>query len=116
MSLAEDSFDSSAITRAAYDAAEQVLFVFFKSNSATPRVWAYTAVPQSCFDGLTQASSKGRYFLAHIRQQFQAKPLFPSSVELLLKRLAESGRTLQISWVEQLAATPAAQDTLGLFF
>lgn len=116
MSLSDENFDSSAITRAAYDPAEQVLFVFFKGESATPRVWAYTAVPPSCFEGLTQASSKGRYFQAHIRNQFQAEQLFHASVELLLKRLAESGRTLQISWVEQLAAAPVAQDRLGLFF
>ena len=116
MLLQDDSFDSSAIERAAYDCAEKALFVFFKGDSATPRVWAYTAVPQSCFDGLTQASSKGRYFQEHIRNQFQDRQLFAADVELLLTHLAESGRTLQISWVEQLAGTPVAQDTLGLFF
>ena len=31
MLLQEDSFDSSAIERAAYDCAEKALFVFFKS-------------------------------------------------------------------------------------
>ena len=116
MLLQDDSFDSIAIERAAYDYVEQILFVFFKGDSAAPRVWAYTAVPQSCFYGLTQASSKGRYFQAHIRNQFQNRQLFAADVELLLTHLAESGRTLQISWVEQLAGTPVAQDTLGLFF
>ena len=116
MLLQEDSFDSSAIERAAYDCAEKALFVFFKGDSATPRVWVYTAVPQSCFDGLTQASSKGRYFQEHIRNQFQDRQLFAADVELLLTHSAESGRTLQISWVEQLAGTPVAKDTLGLFF
>jgi hypothetical protein len=116
MLLSDDSFNSSALERAAYDPTEQVLFVFFKGDSATPRVWAYRAVPQSCFDGLTQASSKGRYFQAHIKDQFQTEQLFHAAVESLLKHLAQTGRTLQISWVEQLAATPAAQDTLGLFF
>ena len=116
MLLQDGSFDSSAIARAAYDCAEQALFVFFMGDSATPRVWAYTGVPQRCFDGLTQASSQGRYFQEHIRNQFQHRQLFAADVELLLKRLGESGRTLQISWVEQLAGTPVAKDTLGLFF
>jgi hypothetical protein len=116
MSLSDDHFDSSAIERAAYDPTEQVLFVFFKSDSATQRVWAYRGVPQSCFDGLTQASSKGRYFQEQIRQQFQAERLFHAAVQSLLGHLANSDRTVQISWVAQLAAAPAAKDTLGLFF
>lgn len=116
MSLSDESFDSSAIARASYDPVEQVLFVFFKRESATPRVWAYTAVPQSCFDGLARAGSQGRYFQEHIRGQFAYRQLFAADVELLLKRLAESACSVQISWVEQLVGAPVAQDSLGLFF
>jgi hypothetical protein len=116
MLLQDDSVESSAIERAAYDTAEQLLFVFFKGDASTPRVWAYKGVPQSCFAALTQASSRGRYFHQHIRDQFPAERLFHGAVQSLLASLEKSGRTLQISWVEELAGTPVAKDPLGLFF
>ena len=116
MLLHDESCNSSAIERAAYDSAEQVLFVFFKGDVNAPRVWAYKGVPLSSFHALTQASSRGRYFHQHIRDQFPAERLFHGAMQSLLASLEKSGRTLQISWVEELLGTPAAQDELGLFF
>jgi hypothetical protein len=116
MPLQEESFNSSAIERAAYDGAERLLFVFFKGDPSAPRVWVYKGVPLSCFDALAQADSRGRYFHQHIRNQFPAERLHHAAVQSLLAHLAKSGRTLQISWAEELAGTPAGKDPLGLFF
>jgi hypothetical protein len=116
MLLSDDCDGSSAIERAAYDSQEKVLFVFFKSDENSPRAWAYKEVPQSCFDGLTQASSRGRYFHEHIRDQFPADRLFHAAALSLLTQLTKNGCPLLRSWVEELAGTPAAEDPLGLFF
>jgi KTSC domain len=116
MLLHDESCNSSAIERAAYDSAEKVLFVFFKGDASAPRVWAYKGVPLNSFNALTQASSRGRYFHQHIRDQFPAERLFHGAVQSLLASLQKSGRAVQISWVEALAGTTAAEDSLGLFF
>jgi hypothetical protein len=116
MSLQDENFNSTAIERAAYDSTEQILFVFFKGDANAPRVWAYKGVPPSSFKALAQASSRGRYFHQHIRDQFPAERLFHGAVQSLLASLAKSGRTVQIAWLEALAGTSAVEDKQGLFF
>lgn len=110
MLLYDDSFDSSAIEAIAYDSQAQALFVFFKDGE---RVWRYDGVTRSDYEAFGIAHSKGKHFQEHIRNQFPTTQLSEAEISDLRQR---RGGDLQISWVEQLAGTPVAQDTLGLFF
>ncbi|MES1210927.1 MAG: KTSC domain-containing protein [Acidobacteriota bacterium] len=56
---------SSAITSLGYDPERETLEVEFQSGN----VYRYFAVPRQIYEDFLQASSKGRYFGAHIRGQ-----------------------------------------------
>jgi hypothetical protein len=59
---------SKMFTSFAYDDAKQILYLRFKS---TGDVYRYFDVPPAAFEEFLQAESKGRYFLAHIRDHFR---------------------------------------------
>jgi hypothetical protein len=56
---------SSQLTAYGYDAATSVLAIQFKSSGS---VYHYFDVPQSVFDGLNAAESKGSYFIRNIKR------------------------------------------------
>lgn len=58
---------SSSIAAVGYDDEAWVLLVRFREGGHTYR---YEGVPRSVFDGMLQASSKGRYFTDAIRDQY----------------------------------------------
>jgi hypothetical protein len=58
--------ESSAIRSVGYDADLAVLEVEFTSGD----VYRYHAVPRSVHRALMDAESKGRYFVAHIRDVY----------------------------------------------
>lgn len=61
-------FDSSAIRRAEYDADERLLQLWFKGDGLP---YGYRKVPEEIFDALCAADSQGRFFAAHIRDQYE---------------------------------------------
>jgi hypothetical protein len=61
-------FDSSAIWRAEYDPDERLLLLWF-AGAAQP--YGYRDVPEAVFEALCDAPSQGRYFAAHIRDQYE---------------------------------------------
>ncbi len=60
-------FNSSAIKRAEYDAATGRLTIWFPAGHS----YDYCGVPQSVWQGLLAAGSKGRYFNAHIDGRYR---------------------------------------------
>ncbi len=67
--------ESSNIKAIGYQPSTKKLFVRFKNNT----LYEYADVPQSTFDELSDAHSKGQYFSRSIRNVFEA-----SKVEELL--------------------------------
>jgi len=65
------SFESKLLTSAAYDAANQVLYLRFRSGD----VYRYFEFPEEQYQSLLDAESRGRYFLSHIRNQFRYERL-----------------------------------------
>ncbi len=61
--------DSSMMDNVSYDDATQQLAVTFKNGS----LYHYYDVEQPIADGLTQADSKGRFFIRHIRPWYKFK-------------------------------------------
>lgn len=61
--------DSSMMDNIAYDEATQQLSVTFKNGS----LYHYYDVEQPIADGLTQAESKGKFFIRHIRPWYKFK-------------------------------------------
>ena len=59
--------DSSNLAAVGYDAASAVLRIAFHSGG----VYQYAGVPETVYQGLMNASSKGRYFHAHIRNAYR---------------------------------------------
>lgn len=57
---------SSSIARFCYKEREQVLIVEFKHGG----VYNYYDVPQRVFEQMILAPSKGRFFLEHIREEY----------------------------------------------
>lgn len=57
---------SSSIARFCYDAANQVLVIQFTHG----RVYNYYDVPETVFKEMISASSKGRFFLENIREEY----------------------------------------------
>jgi hypothetical protein len=55
--------DSSNITRFAYDNAASVLFIEFNTGGE----YQYFDVPESVFNGMRAADSKGQYFAQNIK-------------------------------------------------
>jgi len=60
------SVSSSAIDAVGYSQATGELTIRFPSGNE----YSYPNVPQSVYDGLMSASSKGRYFNEHIRYKY----------------------------------------------
>lgn len=60
-------FNSSAIKRAEYNAETRRMTLWFPEG----KPYDYCGVPQSVWDGLVRASSKGRYFNQHIDGRYQ---------------------------------------------
>ena len=58
--------ESSSLQSVGYDAASQVLEVQFR----TGRVYRYFGVPPDVYNSLLQASSRGAFFNANIRDQY----------------------------------------------
>ncbi|PXY32510.1 KTSC domain-containing protein [Prauserella muralis] len=58
--------ESSSLRAAGYDGARRVLDVEFH----TGRIYRYFAVPREVYTGLLAAASKGRYYNAHIRDNY----------------------------------------------
>jgi hypothetical protein len=63
--------ESKMLTAAAFDAERRMLYLRFTSGD----VYRYSEVPGDSFDELLRAESKGRYFLAAIRDQFRYERL-----------------------------------------
>lgn len=57
---------SSAISEVGYDAATQHMKIAFVQG----RTYDFCGVPESVFDGLLKAASKGRYYDEHIRDRY----------------------------------------------
>ncbi|MFA6232455.1 MAG: KTSC domain-containing protein [Rhodanobacter sp.] len=57
---------SSDIRAIGYDEESQTLEIEFNSGS----VYDYAGVPQSEYDGLMGADSKGRYFHANVKERY----------------------------------------------
>jgi len=57
---------SSNLDQVGYDAARLQLIVVFKSGAA----YRYDGVPPDCYERLLQADSKGKFFMAHVRNVF----------------------------------------------
>lgn len=58
--------DSSSLRAVGYDPASQTLEVEFTSG----QVYQYFAVPETVYRGLLGAESKGRFFLAEVRDHY----------------------------------------------
>ena len=58
---------SSNILSVGYDPDSQTLEMEFSKGS----IYQYCGVPENIWHGLMQASSKGKYFHAHIRDRYQ---------------------------------------------
>ncbi|MGV3490284.1 MAG: KTSC domain-containing protein [Devosia sp.] len=63
-------FESTAVTRAEYNATTSVLSLWF-AESGGP--YDYYLVPARIFEGLCDASSKGKYFNQHIRDRYTSR-------------------------------------------
>ena len=59
--------DSSDLSAVGYDADAQVLYISFHSGG----LYRYFDVPEAVYQGLLSASSKGRFFHAHIRNVYR---------------------------------------------
>jgi lysyl-tRNA synthetase class 2 len=63
--------ESKVFTAVAYDAAGQSLYLRFSSGD----VYRYFKVPAELYRALLDADSKGRFFLAQIRDRFRFRRL-----------------------------------------
>ena len=62
---------SSVIQRFAYDRDTRILMITFVSGLH----YLYLDVPETVYEGLKQAQSKGRYFNRYIRERYQFERL-----------------------------------------
>lgn len=60
--------ESSFLQKVGYDAATQTLAVQMVNSSD---IYTYLNVPQSVYDGLMDAESKGAYYVRNIKGQFE---------------------------------------------
>lgn len=58
---------SSNLKSVGYDSSNQILEIEFKDNS----VYQYFAVPESVFQNLMTAGSKGTYLHSHVKGRFR---------------------------------------------
>lgn len=63
--------DSSTIAAAGYDRDTAVLEIEFTSGD----VYEYFLVPNSIFEGLLRATSKGRFFGDHLRDRYRFRKI-----------------------------------------
>ena len=63
--------ESSMIHAIGYDKAKRILEIVFNTGSA----YQYGDVPPEEYEGLLKAESKGRYFLANIRDVYEYWPI-----------------------------------------
>jgi len=71
LSLDWQPLDSKLLAAAAYIAARRLLYLRFNSGE----VYRYFTFPAEQYQDFLDAESQGRYFLAHIRNQFQYERL-----------------------------------------
>lgn len=64
-------FDSTALSRAEYDAEARILYLWFRDAEAP---YGYRDVPEEVFDGLCDAESQGSYFREHILDRYEFAP------------------------------------------
>lgn len=62
--------ESTTLIRVAYDASRELLQLEFRDGS----VYRYFKVPTTAYEGLLQASSKGKFFNCAIRSRFEHAP------------------------------------------
>lgn len=70
------SFESSAVSRAAYDGTRQLLWLTFQGGA----VYCYFGVPPGVYRDLTTAPSKGKYLNGHIRGHFPYRKQIAASI------------------------------------
>lgn len=70
MSLGHIELDSRAIESVGYHPPTRTLRVQFRAGG---RTYEYANVPQSAFDSLMRADSRGRYFALHIRDRYASR-------------------------------------------
>ena len=63
---------SSSLRSVGYDKSRKLLEVEFCSN----RIYQYSNVPAHIYCNLMSASSKGKYYNAHIRDKFRHEQLY----------------------------------------
>jgi hypothetical protein len=63
--------ESKLFLSAAYDAETRILYLRFRSGD----VYRYFEFPEDQYKDFLNAESRGRYFLAHIRDQFRYERL-----------------------------------------
>lgn len=63
--------ESTMFSAGAYDAGRRILYLRFRSGD----VYRYFEVPENHYREFLNAESRGRYFLSHIRDQFQYERL-----------------------------------------
>jgi len=63
--------ESKLLSSAAYDAENRILYLRFRSGD----VYRYFAFPPEQYQQFLDAESRGRYFLANIRNQFRYERL-----------------------------------------
>ncbi len=95
---------STALEAAAYDPRAQALYVFFQRGSA----YRYDGVPQSVYEGLVAAHSKGQFYQAHVRKSFSYERLSPADAERVRARMATPGGEGR-AWVKQFLEDAAAE-------
>ena len=66
MAMDRISVQSNNIRSIGYDTDRRILEVEFKSGS----IYQYSGVPEHEYEGLLNASSKGRYLNTHIKDRF----------------------------------------------
>ena len=63
--------ESTTLRSVGYESAERILELEFTSGA----VYQYFAVPESVWQGLLKAESKGKYFNREIRDDYSALPV-----------------------------------------
>jgi hypothetical protein len=70
-SIERKPVQSSDLASVGYDARQRILEIEFRSGG----IYRYLEVPAAIHDQLLAAESKGRFFAAHIRDQFRCERL-----------------------------------------
>lgn len=111
MFLCDEVVNSSTITAIAYDSDVSQLYVRFKTH----KTYRYENVPQTVYDRLATADSKGKYFSRQIRGAFQSAELDQTEARRLAERIGERSAAV-LDWRTTLQGSQVVQDRHGLFF